>query len=284
MDVALYCFPGSLYSSIARFGLAEKHVPYEERIVDIGPAMRNYEPEYMRINPRGVVPTLAHGDELVTDATRIVSYVDTFLDGPSLTPEDEDEAARMREWMDRADAIACRELSYGSIPGPMRPLAKHVIQPRRMALLRRHRDRNPDLAPQYEARLRDVRAWNETMEDPAAMEALWAKARAALDELEEALASRRYIAGSTFSLADVIWTPILARLRMLGLDEGFEGRRQVAAYYARMRARPTFREAEVCERVPVGRVLQQLSGFVVPRLMLAILVLTAAVWGLVEVL
>ncbi|MCA9650592.1 MAG: glutathione S-transferase family protein [Myxococcales bacterium] len=282
LDVALYCYPGSLYSSIARLGLAEKHVRYEERLVDIGPAMRSYAPQYMRINPRGVVPTLEVRGERITDATRIIAWVDEHLPGPPLTPADPSEAQRMREWMDRADAIPCRELSYGSLPGPMRPLARYVVQPRRMRLLRRYRARNPELAERYDARLRDVEQWTATILDPAAMDALWAQVNGTLDDLEDRLEAQRYVAGSCFSLADVLWTPILARLRMLGLDEGFGSRRAVAAYYARMRARPSFREAEVAERVPAGKVARLLAGFLLPRLLVAAALVTALIWALVK--
>lgn len=284
VDVALYCYPGSLYSSIARFALAEKRVPYEERIVDIGPAMKNYEAQYMRINPRGVVPTLVHGDERVTDATRIIAYVDEALDGPALTPSDEAAAARMREWIERADRIPCRELSYGNLPRPIRPLVRYVVMPRRLKLLRRHRARNPELAERYDERLRDVEQWSATILDPEAMAKLWVVVRGTLDELDAVLERSRFIAGPTFSLADVVWTPILARLRMLGLDEGFEGRRALAAYYARMRARPGFREAEIGERVPAGAVLRPLAGFALPRLLVVTAVIVALVWILREVL
>lgn len=63
-DVTLYSFPGSLYSSIARLGLAEKRVPYRGQLVDIGPAMKNYEPEYML--GRFVLPRLVAATALGT--------------------------------------------------------------------------------------------------------------------------------------------------------------------------------------------------------------------------
>ncbi|MCA9706232.1 MAG: glutathione S-transferase family protein [Myxococcales bacterium] len=278
--VALYCFPGSLYSSIARLGLAEKGVRYETRLVDIGPAMKNYSPEYMRLNPRGVVPTLVCDDQVVTDATRIVAWVDEHLPGPSLTPPQDEAAERMRAWIARADAIPFRELSYASVKGPLRLLSEHVVMPRRLRLLRRHRDRNPALAERYEARIRDVEQWTQTLEDPAAIDRIWAQVHATLDALEAELEHHRYVTGDRYGQADVLWTPALARLRMLGLDEGFGGRPRVAAYLARMKARPSFGEAGVVERLPAGRMLRIVGGFVLPRLAVAGAVVAALVWGL----
>ena len=66
----LYHFPASLCSQKVRLALAEKGVRYATRVVNIGPAHENYEPWYMRLNPRGVVPTLVHDGELGLAAAR----------------------------------------------------------------------------------------------------------------------------------------------------------------------------------------------------------------------
>ena len=84
MSVTLYFFHGSLCSQKVRLALEEKNVSYTGRLVNIGPRMENYEPWYMRINPRGVVPTLDHDGHIVTDSARIVVFVDEHFDGPDL--------------------------------------------------------------------------------------------------------------------------------------------------------------------------------------------------------
>lgn len=58
VDVTLYDFPPSLCSQKVRLALAEKHVSYMNRFVDIEVRMQNYDPDYLRLNPHGVVPTL----------------------------------------------------------------------------------------------------------------------------------------------------------------------------------------------------------------------------------
>lgn len=74
-------------SQKVRLVLAEKQVPYTGKLVNIGPAMENYEPWYVRLNPRAVVPTLVHGETVITDSARILRYVDDTFDGPSLMPK-----------------------------------------------------------------------------------------------------------------------------------------------------------------------------------------------------
>ena len=66
-----------------------------------------------------------------------------------------------------------------------------------------------------------------------------------LDEMEEALGTQPWLAGSDYSLADVAFTPYLARLEHLGILALLGERHQVADWYRRCKARPSFREAIV---------------------------------------
>ncbi|OZB80007.1 glutathione S-transferase N-terminal domain-containing protein, partial [Microbacterium sp. 13-71-7] len=50
---------------VARWMLEETGLPYEEVILDYGTTMK--APEYLVINPMGQVPTLRHGDSVVTE-------------------------------------------------------------------------------------------------------------------------------------------------------------------------------------------------------------------------
>ena len=66
-----------------------------------------------------------------------------------------------------------------------------------------------------------------------------------LDEMEEALAGQRWLACDDYTLADVAFTPYLARLEHLDLLGMLEGRHRVADWYGRCKARASFREAIV---------------------------------------
>ncbi|MGB1278187.1 MAG: glutathione S-transferase family protein, partial [Nannocystaceae bacterium] len=82
--VKLYHYPLSLCSQQVRLALAEKGVAYTSQVVDIGRACENYRPWYMRLNPKGVVPTLVHDGECFTGSARIVAYIDEHFPGPQL--------------------------------------------------------------------------------------------------------------------------------------------------------------------------------------------------------
>src|SRR5690606_35009157 len=113
-DVTLYHALPSLCSQKVRLALAEKGVAYRAREVDIGPSMENYEPWYVRLNPRGVVPTLQHGDRVVTDSARILRYIDANFPGPALLPAEIEARAVAEALLDRQDRLRLRELSYAN--------------------------------------------------------------------------------------------------------------------------------------------------------------------------
>jgi glutathione S-transferase len=64
-----------------------------------------------------------------------------------------------------------------------------------------------------------------------------------LGEMEAALADAPYLAGEAYSLADAAATPYVNRAEMIGMDVLWSDRPRVAAWLARMRARPSFERA-----------------------------------------
>ena len=66
-----------------------------------------------------------------------------------------------------------------------------------------------------------------------------------LNEMEEALAAGPWLIGQAYTLADVAFTPYLARLEHLGILGLVGERHQVADWYRRCKARPSFHEAIV---------------------------------------
>ena len=62
---------------IARWMLEEIGQPYHTEVLDFGTTMK--EPEYLAVNPMGKVPSVRHGDVVVTETAAICAYLaDTF--------------------------------------------------------------------------------------------------------------------------------------------------------------------------------------------------------------
>jgi hypothetical protein len=66
-----------------------------------------------------------------------------------------------------------------------------------------------------------------------------------LDEMEESLARHQWLASDDYGLADVAFTPYLARLEHLDILDMVGDRRHVAEWYRRCKQRPSFHAAIV---------------------------------------
>ncbi|WP_274626448.1 glutathione S-transferase family protein [Arvimicrobium flavum] len=114
-EFVLYNAPQSTCSQRVRYVLHAKGRAFEEHKLDLfkGDQLR---PEYLAINPNGVVPTLLHRGAPVTDSAVIVEYLEDILgDVAPLRPKDPLKAAEMRAMMRFIDEVptpAIRVPSY----------------------------------------------------------------------------------------------------------------------------------------------------------------------------
>jgi glutathione S-transferase len=64
--------------------LEEIGVPYQAVVLPYGHGMKT--PEYLAINPMGKVPTLVHGDAVVTEVAAILAYLADVFPQAGLAP------------------------------------------------------------------------------------------------------------------------------------------------------------------------------------------------------
>jgi glutathione S-transferase len=83
MTLTFYTNPMSR-GQIARWMLEEVGEPYEQVLLDYGTTMK--APEYLAVNPMGKVPTIKHGDTVVTEAAAICLYLADAFPGANLAP------------------------------------------------------------------------------------------------------------------------------------------------------------------------------------------------------
>lgn len=63
--LTLYDTQGSPCARRVRIALLEKRLSWTTRIIDLT-KMEQKNPEYLKLNPNGVVPTLVHGERVIT--------------------------------------------------------------------------------------------------------------------------------------------------------------------------------------------------------------------------
>ena len=111
----LYNAPQSTCSQKVRLTLAEKGLEFVEHKLKL---FQNdqLKPEYLKLNPNGVVPTLVDGGVPIIDSSVIMEYLDEVFPQPErLVPDDPVERATMRALMrfiDEVPAAAIRVPSY----------------------------------------------------------------------------------------------------------------------------------------------------------------------------
>jgi glutathione S-transferase len=96
-ELVFYTHPASR-GRIVRWMLEEVGRPYRTELLEFGTTMR--APDYLAINPMGKVPTLRHGDAVVTEAAAICAYLaDVFPESGLAPPHGDPRRAPYYRWM-----------------------------------------------------------------------------------------------------------------------------------------------------------------------------------------
>lgn len=109
--IILYGFDGSTYVRTVRMLLAEKNTQYEQVPVHVLKGEPR-QPEHLARHPFGKVPVLDYDGFRIIETNAIAPYLDEVLPGPSFTPDNPKDRARMRMAMGIIDSYG-----YGALIG-----------------------------------------------------------------------------------------------------------------------------------------------------------------------
>src|SRR5258707_15097204 len=90
MALEVYWASGSPFAWRVLLALEAKRLPYQSKLLTFS-KREHKSPEYLRLNPRGKVPTLKDGDFVLYESLAIMSYLDRKYPEPPLfgiTPEE----------------------------------------------------------------------------------------------------------------------------------------------------------------------------------------------------
>jgi glutathione S-transferase len=231
--LTLYDFGNSVCCQKVRITLCAKALDWESIEVDLFKA-EQYDQKYLKLNPRGLVPTLVHDGRVVIESTLICEYLDDAFPEPALKPADPWLRARMRLWskiVDEGLFEGITELSFSAMfRERMRKMPKDM---------RERRFRNIGDPRRTD---RFMSTYELGMRSPFVVHGIAAYERA-FKMLEETLAETGpWIAGANASLADISLMPFAARLDYLGLlDLWIRDRPRVVAWWTLAREWPSFR-------------------------------------------
>jgi len=235
-ELVLYHAWGSSASRRVRFALEEKGLTYVGIFVRLLRSEQN-TPEYLRLNPNGVVPTLVHKGRPIIESTAINEYIDDVYPEMPLRPADPVERARMRVWTYLADTIAIKGFQVMNWNRMMGPTASGWNDDQLASKLA-----STPMPERREQWRRVAREPYSEREIAAALDTLTHM----LGQMERDLADGPWLAGRTFSLADVNMSPYAVRFGELeerGVDLSAFPR--VRNWWQRLSARPAFERAKI---------------------------------------
>ena len=186
----------------------EKGVAFESRYVDLL-SFDQHTPEYLQINPNGTIPSMVHDGVLVAESTAMMEYLDAAFPGPPLRPSDPFERWRMRWWCRFFDQFVGPSISmfgWSFFVGPS-------VRQRDPQELRARIER----IPLKERRI----AWSKAIYGTFSPEEMAESGRRiafGVGHLEAALSERPWVAGASFSIADIVGFNMFAGLPMMNAE------------------------------------------------------------------
>jgi glutathione S-transferase len=216
-------------SAVGHSGIAHQREASMQKVEIVGPAPSTYtraarmvceeksipyelkqspphSPDVDAIHPFGKVPVMRHGDFELCESKAIATYLDLSFPGPKLIPTDPRHAALTEQWVSLVNTKMDGTL--------VRTYLLNYIFPKGA-------DGKPD------RKVIDGVA-------PAVKEEI--------ELLDRAVAKGGYLAGDSFTFADINVMPILAYLRNFPESAAaIAGAKSLSAYYDRLSARPSFR-------------------------------------------
>src|SRR5258708_19288061 len=133
-NLVLYDGPKSTGSQRVRFTLHEKTLVFSELKLDLfsGDQLR---PEYLKINPNGVVPSLVHEGRVIIDSAVIIEYLNEVFPEPTpLVPQDAVARAAMRSFIRYTDEVPTPAVRVPSHNLALFPPFSHPPHPPLLAL------------------------------------------------------------------------------------------------------------------------------------------------------
>ena len=237
VSLELYHHGSSACAAKVRLVLAEKDLPWESHYLDILKG-EQFSPDYLRLNPKAVVPTLVHDGNVITESTIICEYLEDTFAEPALYPATPLGRAEARYWTKAVDEElhpTCSALTY--------------VVSHRHTILRNGIGSFDDFinSGSEQGRAARLLKWQwiqEGLQAPGVADKIRLYL-SYLHKMESTLASRNWLLGDTFSIADVAMAPYLNRLNMLAMSGLWENGRLPAVqhWFARLQEKPTFQKA-----------------------------------------
>jgi glutathione S-transferase len=228
----LYNAPQSTCSQRVRFVLNAKQLPFAEVKLDLL-AGDQLKPDYLKLNPNGVVPTLDHDGQIVIDSAVIGEYLDEITPEPeNFTPSEPLARAHMRALMHFIDEMPAAAIRVPTFNLAFLPRFAAMSEAEFLAF-----------AESKPLRKEFMLAMGRTGFPDAEMKTALDRLRRTLARMDDEIAKSGgpWLLGAQATLADICVMPAIVRMADLGLDRMWQDKPRIGRWFAAIRAHPAFR-------------------------------------------
>jgi glutathione S-transferase len=230
--IELYHSINSVCAQKIRLGLLEKGLACTEHLMKLNGDQ--FDPAYLKLNPNGVVPTLIHDGQAVTESSVILYYLDDVFPEPALMPADPLARAKVRQFNKLIDEYVHNSCMILTFATAFRPALLRIPEAQR----------NAEFAKSPIKRRAEYKTDVVThgLNSIYVAEAL-AHHKKLLSWIDEAMQTEPYLAGNSYSLAEAAVIPYVLRLELLHLNPLWDKYPGVADWWHRMRERASTKNA-----------------------------------------
>jgi glutathione S-transferase len=228
--VRLFHSTHSTCSQKVRLCLAEKGLTWESVHLNLR-QFDQVRPDFLAINPAGLVPVLEDHGVVLTESRIINEYLEDAYPQVGMLPTNAAERARVRVLTRHIDGVISEAVKLPSFAKNIQPSLQNDD---RAAVLSKI-ERIPDPAIQSRWRLAAT-GGIQSVHFEEAMTTLkkW------LDELEETLTHHEWLSGECVGLADVDAIPFVQRILRIDMGADVQAHPRVNAWFERYAQRPAF--------------------------------------------
>lgn len=201
-EIIIHGVPGSPFMRSVLAACEEKSAAW--RLAPLAPGASK-SPEYLALHPFGRIPAIEHDGYVLYETQAILRYLDALIASPPLQPRAPQAIGRMNQLIGVNDWY-------------LFPQVVGVIGFERI------------IKPQFLGQ----------PTDEARCVAAVPQAKVCVGELERLLGDQAFLAGDAVTLADLMIGPQMAYLAMTPEGEALLAGTRLAAWLARMEARPSF--------------------------------------------
>ncbi|KAG6435910.1 hypothetical protein SASPL_100791 [Salvia splendens] len=234
----LYHHPLSLDSQKVRLVLEEKNIDYTS--FHVNPITgKNFDSSFFRKNPNAKLPVFQNGSHILFDTIEIIQYIERIAMVSCGGEESSLSSGDVVEWIYKIQQWNPKLFTLSHVPPKYHLTVSKFL--RRVIIARMAEC--PDLASAYHRKLKEAYDTEDKLKDPETLRRSEEHLERILDEADEKLSDTTYLLGEEFTLADVVFIPVLSRLVLLNLEDKYIATRpNLAEYWNLVKKRPSYRK------------------------------------------